>query len=218
MARAGHPPLPAVVPVFAIPGTILLPGGALPLIVFEPRYLALIDDCLGEGRMLALVQPRTEPGGPVGGPAGGLHAVGCVGRVTTFVETGDGRYLVTVTGMARFRLSGESEGRSGYRRVMADYSPFPTDLTARGDAPIDRQPLLAVLRRYMSGHGMAADLAELEKADDAELTVRLALACPFTPDEKQALLEAADNAARCRLMTSLIQKELLAECVSTSIH
>lgn len=214
MARAGLPPLPAVVPVFAVPGTILLPGGALPLIVFEPRYLALIDDCLGEGRMLALVQPRTEPGGPVSG----LHGVGCVGRVTTFVETGDGRYLVTVTGMARFRLCGESEGHAGYRRVIADYSPFATDLTARDETPIDRQPLLAVLRRYMTGHGMGADLAELEKADDTELTVRLAMACPFTPDEKQALLEAADNAERCRLMTSLIQKELLTECVSTSIH
>jgi len=214
MGRAGLPPLPAVVPVFAVPGTILLPGGALPLIVFEPRYLALIDDCLGEGRMLALVQPRTEPGGPVGG----LHAVGCVGRITTFVETGDGRYLVTVTGMARFRLSGESDGRSGYRRVVADYTPFLNDLGDRDNSPIDRQPLLAVLRRYLTGHGMGADLAELEKADDAELTVRLALACPFTPDEKQALLEASDNAERCRLMTSLIQKELLTECVSTSIH
>ncbi|CCG41607.1 LON peptidase substrate-binding domain-containing protein [Magnetospirillum molischianum] len=214
MARAGLPPLPPVVPVFAVPGTILLPGGALPLIVFEARYLALIDDCLGEGRMLALVQPRTEPGGPVSG----LYATGCVGRITTFVETGDGRYLITVTGMARFHLRGESEGRSGYRRVMADYSSFSSDLTDGDSAPIDRQPLLAVLRRYLTGHGMGADLAELEKADDTELTVRLAMACPFSPDEKQALLEAPDNAERCRLMTALIQKELLTECVSTSIH
>ncbi len=212
--RLGADELPLEVPVFAVSGAILLPGGTMPLMVFEPRYLALIDDALGAGRLFALVQPRDDLGGAVEG----FYDVGCLGRITAFGETGDGRYLVTAAGICRFRLAGEVEGRAGYRRVRADYRPYLTDLDGGGGGPVERRPLLAIVRSYLGGLGMAADLAQLEKADDSELTTRLAMACPFSPGEKQALLEAPGHMERCRLMTAMIQKELLAESSSSSIH
>ena len=206
--------LPPVVPVFAISGAILLPGGTMPLMVFEPRYLALTDDALGAGRLFALIQPREEQDGV----APGLHDVGCLGRITAFGETEDGRYLITAAGLCRFKVTGEVESRSGYRRITADYGAYLGDL-ALGDAgPVERRPLLAVVRTYLSGLGMATDLAQLEKAGDAELAIRLAMACPFSPAEKQILLEAPSHAERCRLMTAMIQKELLSESCSSSIH
>jgi Lon protease-like protein len=206
--------LPQVVPVFAVSGAILLPGGTMPLMVFEPRYLALTDDALGAGRLFAMVQPREDESGIVPG----LFDTGSLGRITAFGETGDGRYLVTVAGICRFRVAAEVEGRSGYRRVLADYSPFLPDLELADTGPIDRRSLLAIVRTYLGGLGMAADLAQLEKANDAELAIRLAMACPFTPVEKQALLEAPDHAERCRMMTAMIQQELLADSCSSSIH
>jgi Lon protease-like protein len=206
--------LPADLAVFAVPGAILLPGGTLPLMVFEPRYLALVDDCLGAGRLFALVQPCDV----VGRRVAGLADVGTVGRITAFGETGDGRYLITASGLSRFRLAGELEGRAGYRRVLAEYHDFPDDLARRDLGPVERRPLIAVLGAYLGGLGMASDLAELEKADDSELIIRLAMACPFSVEEKQALLEAADHATRCRLMTALIQRELLADGAGSSIH
>ena len=206
--------LPPVVPVFAVSGAILLPGGSMPLMVFEPRYLALTDDALGAGRLFALVQPRDDDGGT----APGLFDTGCLGRITAFGETGDGRYLITAAGVCRFSVAGEAAGRSGYRRVTADYSGYLKDLDGGDVGPVERRPLLAIVRSYLGGLGMATDLAQLEKADDAELVTRLAMACPFSPQEKQVLLEASDHAERCHLMTAMIQKELLAECCGSSIH
>ena len=212
--------LPTVVPVFAVSGAILLPGGSMPLMVFEPRYLALADDALGAGRLFALVQPREGVGknDDGGGVAPGLFDTGCLGRITAFGETGDGRYLITATGVCRFRVAGEMDGRSGYRRVRADYTDYLKDLDGGDVGPVERRPLLAIVRTYLGGLGMATDLAQLEKADDAELVIRLAMACPFSPEEKQVLLEAPDHAERCRQMTAMIQKELLAESCGSSIH
>ncbi|OAN50310.1 ATP-dependent protease [Paramagnetospirillum marisnigri] len=206
--------LPGAVPVFAVAGAILLPGGSMPLMVFEPRYLALVDDALGAGRLLALVQPREDEGGTVPG----LHEVGTLGRITAFGETGDGRYLITVAGVCRFRVKAEAEGRAGYRRVRPDFLAYLDDLAGGDKGPVDRRALLAIVHTYLAGLGMATDLAQLEKADDADLTTRLAMACPFSPDEKQVLLEAVNHAERCRLMTAMIQKELLMESSGSSIH
>jgi Lon protease-like protein len=206
--------LPAVLPVFALSGIILLPGGTMPLMVFEPRYLAMVDDALGAGRLFALVQPRDDQAGM----APGLYDSGCLARITAFGETGDGRYLITVAGLSRFRITGEADGRSGYRRVLADYHPYAGDIGGGDTGPVERQPLMAIVRTYMAGLGMATDLAQLEKATDAELVIRLAMACPFMPAEKQVLLEASSHAERCRLMTEMIQRELLSECHSSSIH
>jgi uncharacterized protein len=206
--------LPDVLPVFAVGGAIILPKGTSPFMVFEPRYLAMTDDALGAGRLFALVQPREDEGGVVPG----LHDVGTLARITAFGETGDGRYLITALGICRFRLAGEAEGRSGYRRVLTDYRPYAADLDGSDTGPVDRRPLLTIVRAYLGGLGMSADIAQLEKADDADLTIRLAMACPFAPGEKQALLEAPSHAERCRLMTMLIQRELLNESGGSSIH
>ncbi|CAA7614828.1 conserved hypothetical protein [Candidatus Terasakiella magnetica] len=212
--RIGPQDLPPELPVFAISGAILLPGGTMPLMVFEPRYLALVDDALAARRLFSLVQPTDGAGGVVPG----LYGTGTVARITAFGETGDGRYLITVAGMCRFTLIGEGEERNGYRRVKADYGPYLSDLAGSDKGPIERRPLLAIVRSYLGGLGMATDLAQLEKADDADLTIRLAMACPFSPGEKQALLEASSHAERCQLMTALIQRELLSESGNSSIH
>ncbi|MBX9633501.1 MAG: LON peptidase substrate-binding domain-containing protein, partial [Magnetospirillum sp.] len=129
--------LPRVLPVFAISGVLLLPGGRLPLTVFEPRYLALTDDALGAGRLFGLVQPAPDkvPDGPVPG----LYSVGTLARITAFGETGDGRYLITSLGLSRFRLAGEVEGRSGYRRVLAEYGPFSGDAAPQPGPSVDRR-------------------------------------------------------------------------------
>ncbi len=199
--------LPEVVPVFAVPGTILLPGGRLPLVVFEPRYLALVDDALGDGRLFALVQPHDG----IGGPAAGLHAVGTLARITAFGETGDGRYLITAAGLCRFRIVAEEMERSGYRRVAADYTAFQADLEEPSVRLRERDRLLALIRVHLSGLGLGDDLDPLDSLPDAELADRMAMACPFPPDDKQALLEASTHVERCRLMIAMIQRELLAE-------
>ncbi len=199
--------LPAVVPVFAVPGAILLPGGRLPLVVFEPRYLALVDDALGDGRLFALVQPHDGSGGA----AAGLHAVGTLARITAFGETGDGRYLITAAGLCRFRITTEAEERSGYRQVGADYAPFLPDLEERTVRLPERDRLLALIRAHLTGLGLGDDLDPLGSLSDSELADRMAMACPFPPDDKQALLEASTHVERCRLMIAMIQRELLAE-------
>jgi Lon protease-like protein len=207
--------LPASLPVFAIAGAILLPTGTMPLMVFEPRYLAMTDDALGAGRLFALIQPREDKKGV----APGLYDTGCLARITSFGETNDGRYLITTLGLCRFKVAGEQDGRAGYRRVIPDYTPYAADLAGSDKGPVDRAPLLSIMRAYLAGLGMGADLVRLENADDVELSVRLAMACPFSPAEKQALLEAPTHAERCRMMTEMIQRELLSDrASSSSIH
>jgi Lon protease-like protein len=206
--------LPAWLPVFAIPGVILLPGGQVPLVVFEPRYLALVDDALGAGRLFALVQPSEGSAGPIDG----LHAVGTLARITAFGEMGDGRYLITAAGIHRFRLTAEQAPRSGYRVVAADYAPFSGD---RDDRPVtlkDRDRLLALIRAHLGSLDLNADLDALERLSHGELADRMAMACPFPAEEKQVLLEAPTHAERCRLMIAMIQRSLLAAGGGTTMH
>jgi Lon protease-like protein len=200
--------LPGVVPVFPVAGALLLPGGRLPLTVFEPRYLAMTDDALGAGRQMALVQPCET----VCGPVAGLFGTGCLGRIVSFAESGDGRYLITLLGVCRFDLIGELEGISGYRRVRTDYRPFADDLVgAAPQAPIERGRLLAAVRTLFAGHGIAINWPALETADDLTLVTTLAMTCPLSPEEKQALLEAPTLGERCAMMTTMIEMALLAE-------
>lgn len=216
----GTPPaeLPRVLPVFALSGVLLLPGARLPLTVFEPRYLALTDAALGAGRMLALVQ--TAPEGAAPGPVPGLYGTGTLARITAFGETGDGRYLITVTGMTRFRLAGEVEGRSGYRRVVAEYGPYTADLSppARERVLTDRRRLMAAVGTYLSRQGVSLDLGKLENSPDCELVTALAMAAPLSPEEKQALLEAPTIADRASMMTALFEMALLAEAGPALLH
>ncbi|HSV28114.1 MAG TPA: LON peptidase substrate-binding domain-containing protein [Candidatus Omnitrophota bacterium] len=204
---AGVENLPAVVPVFAVSGALLLPGARVPLTVFEPRYLAMTDDCLGAGRLFALVQPRADGKGT----APGLYDVGCLARIVAFGETGDGRYLITALGLNRFRVAGEAEGRSGYRRVQADYAPFAADGGPKADTAIDRHRLVNAVATYLHRHGVKADLAKLDPADDGEVVTALAMAAPLSPEEKQALLEAPTIADRAQLMIAMFEMALLAE-------
>jgi Lon protease-like protein len=208
--------LPRVLPVFAVSGALLLPGGRLPLTVFEPCYLALTDDVLGAGRLFALVQPAPE--GVTGSNVRGLYNVGTLARIVAFGETGDGRYLITGLGLTRFRLAGEAEGRAGYRRVVAEYGPFIGDLGPQNGPPVDRRRLMAAVGAYLSRQGLASDLAKLENAPDSELVNAIAMAAPLSPEEKQALLEAPSTFERAQLMTAIFEMALLAEAGDTLLH
>jgi len=196
--------LPAEIAVFPLPGALLLPQGRLPLNIFEPRYLAMVEDALGAGRMFGMIQP--EPGAPEGPTGPAIYRVGCLGRLSSFAETEDGRFLVTLTGVVRFRVAGELPMRRGYRRVRADYGRYLADLEAAGAPPgLDRAALLAALRAYFRARGIDANWEAVEKTADAMLVTTLSMVCPFEVREKQALLEAPDACERGRMLVALMQ-------------
>ncbi len=197
--------LPDEFPVFPLGGALLLPGGHLPLNIFEPRYLAMVEDALGEGRYFGMVQPDKRLGQGENGP--GLHRIGCLGRLTSFDETADGRFLITLSGVIRFTIVEEIEMRRGYRRVRAGLAGFAADLRAPedGELPFPRYQLEDVLRRYFIGVGMDVNWDGLEAMPDAALVTSFSMACPFTNEEKQALLEARDLAERARALLALLE-------------
>jgi Lon protease-like protein len=199
--------LPQVIPVFPLPGSILLSRGQLPLNVFEPRYLNMVDDAMAGDRIIGLIQPQTsalEPQPP-------LARVGCAGRITSFNETSDGRYLITLTGVCRFRVTGELQVRTPYRQVRADFAPFEPDLRAPDPAAdFDRDSFLDALRPYLEHRGLNVDWDTAEAAPQEALINSLAMALPFEPPEKQALLEAETLDARARALTALLRIEAAA--------
>lgn len=190
--------------MFPLPGALLLPRGKLPLNIFEPRYKAMVEDSLGLGRMFAMIQPDPQrPDGPTG-PA--LFRIGCLGRLSSFSETDDGRFLITLTGVARFRIRQEIEMRRGYRRVAADFAPFLDDLDlGPKEIGVDRDSLLAALKAYFTLRGVDANWDAINRMDDTTLVVTLGMACPFEPAEKQALLEAGTDADRAAILLALLQ-------------
>jgi Lon protease-like protein len=195
--------LPEVFPVFPLPGALLLPRGKLPLNIFEPRYLAMIDDALGAGRMVAMIQP--DASAPASGNGPGLFRVGCLGRLTSFSEADDNRYLITLTGVIRFRVAEELEVVRGYRRVRGDFSPFVGDLDLAGrSAGVDRGTLFTALQEYFSRRNIDANWEAIRGLPEAVLGLTLAMVCPFEPAEKQALLEAPNDAERDRTLLALL--------------
>ena len=189
--------LPDEFAVFPLTGALLLPRGKLPLNIFEPRYLAMVQDSLAAGRMFGMIQPD---------PQGGLYRVGCLGRLSSFSETDDGRLLITLTGVVRFSFATELEVRKGYRRVRGDFSQYWGDLaTDRPPADIQRDKILAALRVYFGHRGVEANWDAIRGLPDDALIVTLALACPFEPAEKQALLEAPDDADRAATLLALLE-------------
>ena len=196
--------LPAEIPIFPLSGALLLPGGRLPLNIFEPRYLAMVEDSLAAGRMFGMVQPdpalpRTEIGSQI-------YRIGCLGRLTSFAETDDGRYLITLTGVIRFRVMEEAEMRRGYRRALVEYGDYAPDLLDGGPAPrIDRDALLGALRPYFKARGIEANWEAVEKTADAMLVTTLSMVCPFDVREKQALLEARGPSERAAMLVALMQ-------------
>lgn len=197
--------LPSTISVFPLPGILLLPRGELPLRVFEPRYVNLLLDCLGEGRLMGLIQTRGagEPH-PVRDDAP-LYKVGCLGRVSAFMETQDGAFLITLTGISRFAIAAEAEPRRGYRRIRADYGPFAADL-AEGEVKIgDRARMVAAAKTFLASRSLETDWNVLDKVDDGMLANTLAMACPLDPSEKQALLECPTTPERADLLVAMLE-------------
>ncbi len=201
--------LPDVLPIFPLAGVLLLPGGTLPLNIFEPRYLAMTADALKtEARMIGMIQPTgaddadslAAPGRS--GPE--VYPTGCAGRMVSFAETGDGRYLINLAGVARFRIREELPLLRGYRRVRPDFSEFEADLEPQPDSAIDRPRLTESLQRYFRAQKVEPNWAAIEKMDDRDLVTFLAMGCPFDASEKQALLEAEGAAERCRVLLALL--------------
>ena len=191
--------LPGVIPVFPLDAVLLPPRGLLPLNIFEPRYLNMIDDAMASDRLIGMVQ--TQRGGDRERPA--LAGVGGAGRITSFAETQDGRYLVTLTGLCRFRVGPELPAGTPYRRVRADFTPYQHDLSPSTDA-FDRDALLATLRRYLAGRNMDIDWRTAAEAPMEALVNSLSMALPLSASEKQALLEAVTLAERAETLTILL--------------
>lgn len=198
--------LPRTLPIFPLAGVLLLPRGRLPLNIFEPRYLAMIEDALAGDRMIGMVQP-TDPVSRALDPA--VYETGCAGRITSFAETEDGRYLITLTGICRFSILRELGGVRGYRRVNPAWERFSGDLNEDPRGDIDRARLLAGLRRYLKMQGLSVDWSAIESTPDERLVTSLAMICSFTPSEKQALLEAPDLAERAKLLIALVEMAIL---------
>ena len=194
--------LPQTVPVFPLPGALLLPRSRLPLHIFEPRYLAMIEDVLKTPtRLIGMIQPYDAPG-----EEGKLHAIGCAGRLTAFSETEDGRYMVTLSGISRFRIQHEEPGFTPYRRCTVSWDGFARDLgPVERDSDFDRQGFLALLRRYFDDQGLKTDWDSLGEAEDELLINSLSMLCPFEPEDKQALLEARSLTNRRETLVTLIE-------------
>jgi Lon protease-like protein len=198
--------LPQVIPVFPLDGVLLLPHGMLPLNIFEPRYLNMIDDVMSGDRIIGMIQTQGGQGGLSEEGAPALLQVGCAGRITSYAETPDGRYLITLTGVCRFRLGAELPVRTPYRQVRADFGPFEPDLQAlREESSADRPALLSALKAYLERRGMEVDWRMAKEAPLEALVNSLAMALPFDQGEKQALLEACDLEARRSALTALLR-------------
>jgi uncharacterized protein len=196
--------LPGEFPVFPLAGALLLPRGRLPLNIFERRYLAMVEDSLGAGRMFGMIQPDSHQPESASGP--GLYRVGCLGRLSSFSETDDGRFLITLTGLVRFAVAAELDMRRGYRRVRGDFSPYLADLQpTTGPIGVEREALLTALRGYFARRNFEANWDAVRRMQDHELVTTLSMICPFEPAEKQALLQAATDADRAATLLTLLQ-------------
>ncbi|QDZ01830.1 LON peptidase substrate-binding domain-containing protein [Nitratireductor mangrovi] len=196
--------LPQSIPVFPLAAALLLPGGRLPLNIFEPRYLQMVDDALGRDRLIGMVQPRLDGGLKANGEPE-LCQVGCLGRLTSFAETGDGRYLISLQGIVRFRVLEELGGRCAYRRCRV--APFASDFGEDEDeaAAVDRKALLKTFKAYLDANGLEADWDSIRKAENATLVNALSMMSPYGASEKQALLEAPDLKTRAETLVAITE-------------
>ncbi len=206
--------LPDSIPLFPLSGALLLPGGNLPLNIFEPRYLAMTDHALAGDRLIGMIQPSLCQ--TVGSNGPNLCRIGCAGRLTGFQETGDGRYMINLNGICRFELVGELEMISGFR--MAKVRMEPLDLIpAEGEkcTKINRELLLSTFRKYLAVNNMDTDWEAVERTDDETLVTALCMMSPYGPAEKQALLEAADLNLRAETLVAITE---IALAKSTNEH
>lgn len=200
--------LPGVIPVFPLAGALLLPRGQLPLNIFEPRYLAMIDDALRDGhRLIGMIQPDGVTEAPKLKP--NLFKVGCAGRITQLAESGDGRYIIELTGVSRFRVEEELTVNTDYRQCRVTYAPFTDDFVARkGEDAVDREALLRALTDFMTANNMTADWDDIKQAPTEALVNGLSMMSPYGAPEKQALLEAPDLKTRAELLVAITEIEL----------
>lgn len=195
--------LPDTLPIFPLPGALLLPRGRLPLHVFEPRYLAMVDDALKTPeRLIGMIQPI----GAECGEDTRLHSIGCAGRITSFTETDDGRYMVTLTGVSRFRLGQIEAGFTPYLKAQMGWDSFDRDLgKSEHDSGLNREGFLGLLTRYFNLQELQTDWESLEAAEDELLINALSMLCPFAAEDKQALLEAPSLQTRRETLVTLME-------------
>ena len=199
---------PAVIPVFPLSGALLLPRGQMPLNIFEPRYLAMVDDAMRTDRIIGMIQPDPESAGAAANPK--LYRVGCAGRVTQYAETGDGRYLISLTGISRFRVESEIASVGPYRRCHVSYDAFAVDFEPRaGEEHVDREGVLKALRDFVESNDLKVDWAGIDEAPDEALVNALCMMSPFGVREKQAMLEAPDLKTRAEILIAVTQMELI---------
>ena len=200
--------LPETIPVFPLTGALLLPGGQLPLNVFEPRYLAMFDAALAGSRLIGIIQPALHEGGAVESSRPVLSSIGCIGRITSFAETGDGRYITSISGICRFRLLDEVGAGHPYRTFRI--APMIADLSLEDEEEksVDRTELLRVFRAYLDANKLEADWESVERAGNRTLVNSLSMMSPFGPAEKQALLEAPDLKSRAETLIAITEIQL----------
>lgn len=195
--------MPATLPIFPLQGALLLPRGKMPLNIFEPRYLAMIEDALAtRDKLIGMVQPfaketlaSTQP----------VYPVGCAGRIVTWSETDDGRFLISLDGICRFAIGEEIATARGYRRAKADFDAYAVDFESPGEGGFDRKRLVAGLRAYFLAEGLQADWETIESAPDERLVNTIAMLCPFAAVEKQTLLESAGLAERAKALIAIVE-------------
>ena len=207
--------VPAIIPVFPLPAALLLPRAEMPLNIFEPRYLAMVDAALAGGRVIGMIQPDEQATPCARGES--LCTVGCAGRITSFAETGDSRYMITLTGIARFQILEEIVAPTAFRQCRVTTSPFLVDFGGcPRDAFIDRPSVLATFRAYLDAHNLDTDWDSVNSASNETLINALAMMAPFGPAEKQALLEAPDLKSRADTLIAITEMSLAREATSGS--
>jgi len=201
--------LPSTIPIFPLEGALLLPGGRMPLNIFEPRYLQMVDEAVAGSRLIGVIQPRLDGGLRDDGEPE-LCNVGCAGRIIAFSETGDGRYLISLQGVFRFRIAHELTVKTPFRQAKP--SPFLADLDDDPAAnEIDRPALLKAFRAYLQANDLEADWESVSRAENAMLVNALSMMAPYGPAEKQALLEAADLKTRAETLIAITEMALARE-------
>jgi len=193
--------LPIEIPIFPLPGAVVMPGVQLPLNIFEPRYLNMVTDALAEAHVIGMLQPTSET---LLDEVPEIHHIGCAGRITSYSETTDGRIVLVLTGMCRFQVRTEVEGRHGYRRVSADWERFAADYHEETVTLTDRNGFLGSLKAYCTLRGVEVPWDDVQKMADADLVNLLCAHLPLSPEDKQALIETIPTDERARLMRGLM--------------
>ena len=202
--------MPEVLPIFPLPGVLLLPGGQLPLNIFEPRYLSMVEAALCHpDRLIGMVQPR-------GKNEADIYQTGCAGRITSFSETDDGRYLITLSGICRFTVQQELQSETPYRRIKPDWAPFASDLAPHADTiAVDRCRLNNLLKAYFRQQELSCDWDKVELTGDVDLLTALAMICPLQSSEKQAILEAPTIESRTEIFLTMIEMAISHEHIAS---